>query len=163
MEDRVSELLGIIREEISLYRDLIEHARRKTALLVQGSLQAILESNKVEETFNIKLRMLEDEVRRLCLELCQAFRLPREGFTLLKLAEGFEKPVAEEIKSQTGLFRNLIEQLKSVNQRNMKLIESSVSYSRGLLDLLANATSSYQATGLFRPIPAIQRTISHRA
>ena len=130
MESRVSELLGLIREEISLYRDLIEHARRKTALLVQGSVQAILESNKVEETFNIKLRMLEDEVRRLCLELCQAFRLPREEFTLLKLAEGFEKPVAEEIKSQTSLFRNLIEQLKSVNQRNMKLIESSVRYSR---------------------------------
>jgi len=163
MENRVSELLGLIREEISLYRDLIEHARRKTALLIQGSVQAILESNKVEETFNLKLRMLEDEVRRLCLELCQAFRLPREEFTLLKLAEGFEEPVAEEIKSQTGLFKNLIEQLKTVNQRNMKLIESSISYSRGLLDLLANATSSYQATGLFRPIPAIQRTISHRA
>lgn len=163
MENRISELLGLIREEISLYRDLIEHARRKTALLVEGSVQAILESNKVEETFNIKLRMLEGEVRRLCLELCQAFRLPRQEFTLLKLAEGFEKPVADEIHSQTGLFRNLIEQLKSVNQRNMKLIESSVCYSRGLLDLLANATSSYQATGLFRPIPATHRTISHRA
>jgi len=163
MESSVSELLTLIREEISLYRDLIEHARRKTALLVQGSVQAILESNKVDETFNIKLRMLEDEVRRLCFELCQTVRLPRKEFTLLKLAESFEKPVADEIKSQTGLFKNLIEQLKSVNRRNMKLIESSVSYSRGLLDLLANATSSYQATGLFRPIPAIQRTISHRA
>lgn len=163
MGNPVAELLGLIREEIQLYRDLIEHARRKTALLVQGSVQAILESNKVEETFNIKLRMLEDEVTRLCRELCQKFSMPREEFTLLKLAEGCEKPVAEEIKSQTGLFKNLVEQLKSVNQRNMRLIESSVTYSRGLLDLLANATSSYQATGLFRPIPATQRTISHRA
>ena len=65
MESRVSELLGLIREEISLYRDLIEHARRKTSLLVQGSVQAILESNKIEETFNLKLRMLEGEVRGL--------------------------------------------------------------------------------------------------
>jgi hypothetical protein len=163
MDNHVSELLGIIREEVRLYRDLIEHARRKTALLVQGSVPAILESNKIEETFNIQLRMLENEMARLCLHLCQAFNIPREEFTLLKLAEGFEQPVAEEIKSQTGLFKNLIDQLKSVNQRNMKLVESSLSYSRGLLDLLANATSSYQGTGLFRPIPAVQTTISHRA
>ena len=163
MENTVSELLGIIREEIQLYRDLIEHARRKTALLVQGSVQAILESNRIEETFNIKLRMLEEQMVRLCTELCRAFKLPREEFTLLKLAEGLDKPVADEIKAETGLFRNLIEQLKSVNARNVRLIESSVMYSRGLLDLLANATSSYQATGLFRPLPATQRTISHRA
>ncbi len=163
MENSISELLRIIREEIQLYRDLIEHARRKTALLVQGSVQAILESNKIEETFNIKLRMLEDQMTHLCIELCRTLKVPREEFTLLKLAEGLEKPVANEIKSETGLFRNLVEQLKSVNARNMKLIESSVLYSRGLLDLLANATSSYQATGLFRPFPATQRTISHRA
>jgi hypothetical protein len=163
METCVSELLGIIREEIQLYRDLIEHARRKTALLVQGRVLAILESNKVEETFNIKLRMLEEQMARLCTELCRTVNVPREEFTLLKLAEGLERPVADEIKSETGLFRNLIEQLKSVNARNMKLIESSVTYSRGLLDLLANATSSYQATGLFRPCTASQRTISHRA
>ena len=81
----------------------------------------------------------------------------------MKLAEGLEKPVADEILSQTSLFKNLIEQLKAINHRNLRLAESSIRYSRGLLDLLANATSSYQATGLFRPIPSTQRTISQRA
>jgi hypothetical protein len=163
METRISELLKLIREEISLYRDLIEHSRRKTALLVQGSVTALLESNKAEETFNIKLRMLEEEMRRLCLEFAQTLSVPREEFTLLKLAEGFEPPVAQEIRSLTNLFRNLVDQLKSVNQRNMRLVESSMRYSRGLLDFLANATSSYQMTGMFRPFPAVQTTISHRA
>jgi hypothetical protein len=163
MDRHISELLGLIREEIHIYRDLIEHARRKTSLLIVGSVQAILDSNKVEETFNLKLRMLEDQVGRLCLELCQALKMPREEFTLLKLAEGCEQPVAEEIKSQTGLFKDLIEQLKTVNRRNMKLIESSVSFSRGLLDFLGNATSSYQGSGLFQPISTVRTTISHRA
>ncbi len=162
MDRPVSELLRLIREEIQLYRNLIEHARRKTALLVHGSVQAILESNKVDDGFNLKLRMLEAEVKSLCTQMCQRLKMPCEEFTLLKLAEASEQPVAEEIRSLTGLFRNMVEQLKSVNQRNMKLIESSVSYSRGLLDLLANATGSYQPTGVFRPTSAI-RTISHRA
>ena len=33
MDDRISNLLEIIRDEISLYRELMEHARRKTAIL----------------------------------------------------------------------------------------------------------------------------------
>ena len=163
MKEKISDLLGIVREEINLYRDLVEHARRKTALLVQGRVEAILESNKIEETFNAKLRALEEEMAIVCRDLSQAFRIPREGFTLMKLADSLEQSLALEIKSQTTLFRNLVKQLKSVNQRNMRLMEKSVRYSEGLLALFSNATSSYQPTGLFEPIPHIQPTFSQRA
>jgi hypothetical protein len=163
MEKIVSDLLSIVREEIGVYRDLIEHARRKTALLVHGRMEAILESNKTEETFNIKLRILENEMMRICLELSRACKIPREEFTLLKLADGVEQSVAAEIRSQTNLFKNLVDQLKSVNQRNMKLVECSIHYSKGLLDFIANATSPYQGTGLFKPFSAIHSTISHQA
>jgi flagellar biosynthesis/type III secretory pathway chaperone len=163
MEDRISDLLGIIRDEISLYRDLIEHARRKTALLVQGRVEAILESNKIEEAFNAKLRALEKEMARLCSDLSQSFRIPREEFTLIRLADSLEQSLALEIKTQTTLFRNIVRQLKSVNQRNMRLIERSIHYSRGLLSLIANASGSYRPTGLFEAIPSIRPTFSQRA
>ena len=163
MDNRISDLLGIVREEINLYRDLIEHTRRKTALLVQGRVDAILESNKSEESFNIKLRSLESEMTRLCAELAESFRIPREEFTLMKLADNLEQSLAVEIRSQTTLFRNIVKQLKSVSQRNMRLIEKSLDYSRGLLILLSNASSSYHQSGLFEPIPSIQPTFSQRA
>jgi hypothetical protein len=163
MDDRISDLLGIVREEISLYRDLMEHARRKTALLVQGRLEAILESNRIEEMFSAKLRELETEMARLCIDLSQAFGIPRGEFTLMKLADSLEQSLSLEIKSQSTLFGNIVKQLKSVNQRNRKLIEKSLRYSEGLMALFSNATSSYQPTGLFEPIPQIQPTFSQRA
>ena len=163
MTDPISALLGIVREEINLYRDLVEHARRKTALLVQGSVDAILESNKIEEVFNFKLRTLEMEMARLCQELCRTFQIPREEFTLMKLAESIEQPLALEIRSQTTLFRNIVKQLKSVNQRNRMLIEKSLHYSRGLLAIFSNASGSYRQDGLFEQIPSIQPTFSQRA
>jgi len=163
MDDRISELLRIIRDEINIYRDLIEHARRKTALLVQGRVEAILESNKIDETFNVKLRSLEAEMTRLCHDLSRSFRIPREEFTLMKLADSLEQSLAQEIRTQTTLFRNIVKQLKSVSQRNMRLIEKSVHYSRGLLALISNATGSYRHTGLLEPIPTIQPTFSQRA
>ena len=163
MDDRISSLLEIVREEISLYRDLIEHARRKTPLLVQGRVDAILESNKVEEVFNCKLRTLEGEMTRICCDLAKSFRIPLEEFTLMKLADSLEQSLASEIKTQTTLFRNIVKQLKSVSQRNMRLIEKSLHYSRGLLALIANTSGSYQQSGLFESIPSIQPTFSERA
>lgn len=133
MDDRISNLLEIIRDEISLYRELMEHARRKTAILVQGRLEAILESSRVEESFNIKLRSLEVEMSRLCRDLSESFRIPREEFTLVKLADNLERSIALEIRAQATLFRNLVRQLKAVSQRNVTLIEKPLRYSRGLM------------------------------
>jgi hypothetical protein len=163
MDLLISELLRIVCEEINTYRDLIEHARRKTALLVQGRVEAILESNKAEEAFNFRLRSLEGEMARLCRDLSVKFEIPREEFTLTKLADGLEQSIALEIKYQATLFRNMVKQLKSVTQRNMRLIEKSVHYSQGLLDFFSNATSSYQQTGLFKQVPSIPPTFSQRA
>ena len=163
MNDQISELLRIVRDEIRLYRDLIEHARQKTALLVQGRIDAILESNKTDEAFNDRLRALESEMACICGDLGQAYRIPREEFTLMKLAENLEQSFALEIKSQTALFRNIVNQLKSINQRNMRLMERSVRYSGGILALISNARGSYRPTGLFEPIPSVQPTFSQRA
>jgi flagellar biosynthesis/type III secretory pathway chaperone len=163
MKEKISDLLGIVCQEIGLYRDLLEHARKKTALLVQGHVETILESNKIEEMLNARLRTLETEMACLCRDLGQAFQIPRKEFTLMKLADSLEQSLALEVKSQAALFRNIVRQLKSVNQRNMRLIEKSVRYSEGLLALISNATSSYQPTGLFESIPKIQPTFSQRA
>ncbi len=163
MDDQIAALMKIIGEEIALYRDLIAHARRKTSLLVRGSLEAIVESNKTDDTFNVKLRLLEDQMSRLCKQLCATLNVAHEELTLLKLAEGAEPSVAEEIRSQAVTFRSLVEQLKAVNQRNRRLVDSSLHYSRGLLDFIANGTSSYQSNGLFKPYSVAHSTISDKA
>ena len=162
MDAVISDLLRIVSEEIKIYRNLIEHARRKTALLIQGRADAILESNKLEEAFNVKLRGLENEMVSLCRDLSRIFRIPYEQFTLLKLADNLEQPLAQQIRSQTALFGNIVRQLKSISRRNMRLIEKSIQYSRGLLDLVSNARGSYRPTGLFKP-PSMHPTFSQRA
>jgi hypothetical protein len=163
MDDRISDLLRIIRDEISLYRELVEHARNKTAWLVQGRVEAILESNRIEETFNGRLRALESEMIRICRELSRSFRIPPEEFTLMKLSENLEQSLALEIRNQTTLFRNIVKQLKSISQRNRRLVEKSLHYSRGLLALISNMRGSYQQTGLFESVPSVPPTFSQRA
>jgi hypothetical protein len=162
MDAEISDLLRIISEEIKIYRNLIVHAQRKTALLIQGRVDAILESDKLEEAFNVKLRGLENEMAGLCRYLSRIFRIPDEQFTLLRLADNLEQPLAQQIRSQTALFGNMVKQLKSVSRRNMRLIEKSIQYSKGLLDFVSVATGSYKQTGLFKP-PFMHPTFSQRA
>jgi hypothetical protein len=162
MDRLISDLLRIVSEEIQIYRDLIEHARRKTALLIQGRLDAILESNNIDEVFKLKLRVLENQMVGLCRDLSRVFRIPHEEFTLLRLADKLEQPLAQQISSQTALFRNMVKQLKSVSRHNGILIEKSIQCSRGFLDLVSNSTRSYVKTGLLQP-PPLHRTFSQRA
>ncbi|MBM3791419.1 MAG: flagellar protein FlgN, partial [Acidobacteria bacterium] len=135
----------------------------KTALLVRGKLGAILDSSKADETFNLRLRLLEDEMSRLIDQVCPRLQITRREFTLLRLAEEAEPAMAEEIRALVTLFKNLVDQLKIVNQRNIKLIESSLHFSRGVIDFIANATTSYQSTGTLKPCAMLQNTISSRA
>ena len=126
MDDRIRNLLQIVGQEIMLYRDLTDHARKKTALLLKGQTDAILESNRIEDGFNSRLRNLENELGHLVQDLCRAFRIPREEFTLIRLADNVEQSLALEIRSRTVLFLNIIRQLKSVSQRNIRLVEKSI-------------------------------------
>jgi len=163
MDDRIQNLLNIIQDEISLYRDLIEHARHKTAVLVKGSVEAILECKEIEERFNRKLRSLETEMSGICRDLNLSFRIPQEEFTLVKLAERLEQSLALEIKTQTTLFRNMVKQLKAISQRNRRLIEKSLHYSRGVLAFVCNVSDPYQKSRFFEQIPAVHPTFSQRA
>jgi hypothetical protein len=81
----------------------------------------------------------------------------------MKLAENLEQSMALEIKNQTTLFRNIVRQLKSISQRNRRLVEKSLHYSRGLLALISNMRGSYQQTGLFESVPSVPPTFSQRA
>jgi hypothetical protein len=163
MDDRISDLLKIVQEEICLYHDLAKTTRHKTDLLMQGCAEAILESNRADERHCSRLRTLEMERSRLCQDLGRSFRIPRREITLMKLADYFEPSLALELRTQATLIRDAVKQLKSISQRNIKLIERSMGYSQGLLALFSNAGSSYRATGLFEPRMPVQTRFSQSA
>jgi len=163
MADQASELSRIVKDQVCLYRDLIEHARQKTVLLVQGRADAILESSKTEEALIAKLQALKSEMVRLCRELNDTSRIPRGEFTLMKLAQRLEPSPALELQSQAALFRDMVKRLKSINQRNVRLMENALRYSGGILALISNSRGSYRPTGLFGPILHLQPKFSQSA
>jgi len=163
MSGKVSELLRMIREEISLYQELVEHARRKEALLAQADAEAVEHSNKADEAYSLRLRKLESEMRRLCRELGRGYGIPPEECSLERLVVQLEPALALEIRSQSALLRNSVKSLKPILERSRRLAEKSLCHTSGLLALLSNANGSYRQNGLFEEVSPIRPAFSQQA
>jgi len=126
MDERICRLFGIIGQEILLYRNLTQHARRKTALFFKGKAGEIREYQKIEAGFNCRLRNLENELKYLTGDLGKTLGIPAEEFTLLKLADHLEQSIAREIRRRVLLFFGIVQQLRSLNRRHVRLMKGTL-------------------------------------
>lgn len=117
-------LLELYREEILLLQELLALLERDNEIVRKGSLgelEELLESNKKKETIALKLKVLEEEKKRL--ESSQPY------------AEEFERKV-----------RELAVKVLTQGERNRVLLEGSLALIRAMLGVLLPA-SAYRADG----------------
>ena len=161
MKEQISELLGIIRDEIRFYHDLLECEQQKTTLLSGGSLEELMECNKTEEGSVIRLRDLEAKRLRLCEKLSEELGIPRDEFTLARLAESLDSP--NELNESAALLRNIVQCAQATGARNSGLIEKPLRYAEGMLTIFSNAAGPYQPDGTFNAEASVHPTFSQDA
>jgi len=161
MNEQISELLGILRDEIRFYHDLLESERLKNTLLADGRVEELMECNKIEEDNVTYLKELEAKRLRLCQKLCKELGIPQEEFTLARLAEFREIP--HELDESAALLRDLVQRVQAVGARNRDMIEKPLRYAEGLLTIFSNAAGPYQQDGTFNAEASVQPTFSKDA
>jgi len=161
MKEQISELLGIIRDEIRFYHDLLECEQHKTSLLSGGRLEELVECNSNEQDCVIHLQELEKKRLRLCEKFCKELGIPREEFTLSHLAESLDVP--HELNESAALLRNIVQNTRDLSARNSGLIEKPLRYAEGMLTIFSNAVGPYQPNGTFNAEASVQPTFSQNA
>ena len=161
MNEQIPELLGILRDEIRFYHDLLECEQRKTSLLSGSRVEELMECNKIEEDIAIQLRDMEAKRLRLCEKLCSELAIPREEFTLTRLAESLGR--LPELEESAGLLRNVIESVQLIGARNRDLIEKPLRYTEGMLTIFSNGAGPYQPNGTFNAEASVSPTFSQNA
>lgn len=117
-------LLELYRQEILLLQELLALLERDSEIVRKGSLvelEELLESNKKKETIALKLKVLEEEKKRL----------------------ESSQPFAEELENKV---RELAARVLSQGERNRVLLEGSLALIRAMLGVLLPA-SAYRADG----------------
>jgi flagellar biosynthesis/type III secretory pathway chaperone len=161
MKEQISELLGIMRDEIRSYHGLLECEQRKTALLTGGDVEELMECNRIEENSVVRLQELEARRLHLCEKLCLEFGIPREEFTLTRLAESLDN--TNELKESAALLRDVVQRVQIVGARNRELIEKPLRYVEGMLTIFSNAAGPYQPDGTFNTEASVHPTFSQNA
>jgi flagellar biosynthesis/type III secretory pathway chaperone len=161
MNEQISELLVIIRNEIGLYRDLLECEQLKTTLLTGGRIEKLMECNKSEEGIFIRLREFEAKRLRICEKLCADLGIPQADFTLARLADSLND--SHELDESASLLRDIVEQVQTAGERNRTLIEKPLRYAEGLLSIFSNAFGPYQPNGTFNAEASVLPTFSQDA
>jgi hypothetical protein len=161
MNERIPKLLGIMREEIQLYRDLLECEQRKTTMLAGGYVEELMECNKTEEDRVVRLQDLETKRLRLCEKFCEDLQIPCEEFTLARLAELLDSPY--EFNESAALLREAARGVQVVSARNRNLIEKPLRYAEGILAIFSSAAGPYQPNGTFNAEASVHPTFSQNA
>jgi len=161
MKEQISELLGIMRDEIRSYQEALECEQRRTALLTGGNVEELMECNRIEENSIVRLQELEAKRLRLCEKLCEELGIPREEFTLTRLAESLDD--RHELDESAALLRDVVQRVQAVGARNQELIEKPLRYVEGMLTIFSNAAGPYQPDGTFNTEAAVHPTFSKNA
>jgi len=161
MKEQVHELLEIIRDEIRSYNGLLECEELKTTLLTGGRLEELVECNKTEEGCIVRLQGLEAKRLSLSEKLCVQLGIPREEFTLARIAESLDD--SHEFDESAALLRDIVERVQVVLDRNYGLIEKPLRYAEGLLSIFSNAAGPYQPDGTFNAEASVLPTFSQDA
>lgn len=126
------QLKGVLSEELSVYRQLLALADCKKKLLLEKFSTDLLEIVVQEETLIATLAQLEDTRRDVVARMQGNPDLPLEEL-LPTLTIG---PIRESIAAVARELKEVLEQIREINQGNQKLLEQALELTQYSLKLI---------------------------
>ncbi|MDR1726314.1 MAG: flagellar protein FlgN [Acidobacteriota bacterium] len=168
MDERISELLGMVRDEVEACEGILAQERRKTLALARRRAEELLECAKSGEERLARLHGLESGRSRLCGELGRELRIPEGELTLARLAEslavrGADAETVRELRATAAALGDAVRRMGLASARNRRLMERMRQHADGMLAVLAGASGAYQPNGMFEAAVAVPPTFSQNA
>jgi flagellar biosynthesis/type III secretory pathway chaperone len=125
---------NILTEQIISYRTLLDLLQRERGSLVQLNAEEIEKISKEKDTIVLRLRLLEDERKRL-VDTLSAETRNSDPLTLQKLCEITGDQDFQSIRLQ---LRSLLQSIEELNAFNMILIGRSLSFINNSMHFLGS-------------------------
>lgn len=145
-----SELIEELSNELSIYKEFLSLADKKTGVLVKGDVKTLSEITGIEQDLVLKLGKIEERRLNIVKKIAAL-----SGKDIKDIdAEFFEKTLSSD---ELGQFRRISSELKTVlselknkNSTNEKLIKRALDYIKFSLEVITEAgkdVSVYDARG----------------
>jgi small-conductance mechanosensitive channel len=157
--EKIELMEKILEAQIGLNKHLLETARQKQRLIIQGNLPELNQLLQTEGLLIGEAVKLEAERFGLQSELAQEHGLPSQELTLARIKEIFGQATAHLQQLGTELYQ-VLDELNLVNQQNATLIEQSLQfleYNMNLLTGIGNDQGVYGQSGAECAEPQVNR------
>ncbi len=149
MKVMLEKLESIVAAEITVYRALLELARRKGAAVIAKRMLEVHEVQEAEGKLIEQISQLEPQRQFAVRKLCRDCGLDAaQGHVSMLVAQ--LGAVAEPLQQQANELRALLDDLKAVNAANAQHIRENIECLQGAIDAIrlnCAAQENYDASG----------------
>ncbi|HHV59489.1 MAG TPA: flagellar protein FlgN [Clostridiaceae bacterium] len=149
IERIINSLAEILEEEFKVYSGLLEIAKKKKQIIVDGKVKELEQLVKVEQTCIIHAGKLERQREDIVAELCKEMGIDCNDATISGISNKIGREYSEKLEKGRQNLIKTIESLKTENALNARLIKNSLDYIDFSLNLMASLGSdgSYLKSG----------------
>ncbi|MCD6505965.1 flagellar protein FlgN [Candidatus Poribacteria bacterium] len=139
MHRLLGKLIEILSREVDRYSGLVELMREERGHIASNNVDQLDEVLKHQNTIILELKALEEARKVLIRKLAELLGLPFEGVTLRKLIDVVEEPYATMLAGYGDRIDELVAEIKRLNDDNSYLIDKSIEYITGALQIFISA------------------------
>jgi len=141
MDQLFTDLVAILRQEIEQYRQLLALVRRERGYIVRGELTQLAKVVQKKGTVSEGLYHLAARRTSLLEQLAESMGEPVDKLTLARVTRIAPGRTGETLSALLGEFRELVGRLVTANEINRTLLERSLEFVRGSLNLFRTVAS----------------------
>ncbi|KYO64121.1 flagellar protein FlgN [Thermovenabulum gondwanense] len=143
-------LLKNLKEQLSIYEELLEIAKKKTDILVKNDIKHLEEITAIEQEMIVKLGKLEEERQEFIKDCSSHLNLNEDMVNSSYMINLFPEEIKKEMDEVTGKLRSTLQNLDEKNRLNESLIKSALEFINNSIELLVDAAkfrAGYGADG----------------
>jgi flagellar biosynthesis/type III secretory pathway chaperone len=160
MDVLLDAFIGVLENEIDIYRSLLLILQQEKEAVVFSKLRELDKSSKEKENHLLKIRILEEQRIKFLEKIADSLEYPSPQLTLNNLIQIIAEPYATRLRNAYNIISALVQAIQEVNNSNKALILHSLDLVRGSLALFNNLicpTAVYFRSG--KVIPNAQRGV----
>lgn len=138
----IDKLIDILEQENRIYSDILNISKNKTDIIVKGKVSDLENIVKLEQSYVIRIDKLENERQETVEKLARELELDEEDINISGIIKKLDRENAQRLNACRESIMHTLEELKSLNELNSKLIKNSLEYIDFSINLLASADSA---------------------
>ncbi len=146
----VGTLVGVLEEQIRVYRHLLDTVRKEREILISANLDDLNENNRTKEAMLIKIREMEALRLASTHAVAQALNVHEEHPRLLELARNLDTDLGDKLRNIHSVLELLLRRVQEHNKQNEALVHAALTNITGAMSAIKGTLAekpTYQKKG----------------